>query len=60
MDDRLEKIRSSLLKIAPGVFAKKPVLFAYLYGGYASGVIHPFSDLDIGIYAETMTLQGIS
>ena len=49
---RVNKIRDSLSAIAPGIFSKYPVLFAYLYGSYASGVVHPFSDLDIGIYIE--------
>ena len=49
---RVNKIRDSLFAIAPGIFSKHPVLFAYLYGSYATGVIHPFSDLDIGIYVE--------
>jgi predicted nucleotidyltransferase len=57
MDDRVKKMRASLLQIAPDVFMKGPILFAYLYGGYAAGVVHPFSDLDIGIYVETMPIR---
>ena len=49
---RVNKIRDSLSAIVPGIFSKHPVLFAYLYGSYATGVVHPFSDLDIGIYIE--------
>ena len=49
---RANKIRDSLSVISPDVFRKHPVLFAYLYGSYATGVVHPFSDLDIGIYIE--------
>ena len=49
---RANKIRDSLSVISPGIFNKHPVLFAYLYGSYATGVVHPFSDLDIGIYIE--------
>ena len=48
----VNKIRDSLSAITPGIFSKHPVLFAYLYGSYASGVVHPFSDLDIGIYID--------
>jgi predicted nucleotidyltransferase len=48
----IEKIINSLLAIAPDIFSKHPVLFAYLYGSYATGFVHPFSDLDIGIYIE--------
>ena len=51
-DTRVEKIKNSLFAIAPGIFSKHPVLFAYLYGSYATGVVHPFSDLDIGIYID--------
>ena len=28
------------------------MLFAYLYGSYATGPVHPFSDVDIGIYVH--------
>jgi len=51
------KIRDSLLKVVPGIFDKTPVLFAYLYESYASGVVHPYGDLDIGIYVETMPIR---
>lgn len=51
-DTRVEKIKNSLFAIAPGIFSNHPVLFAYLYGSYATGVVHPFSDLDIGIYID--------
>jgi uncharacterized protein len=51
-DAHVEKIRNSLLAIVPDIFSKHPVLFAYLYGSYATGLVHPFSDLDIGIYIE--------
>jgi predicted nucleotidyltransferase len=51
-DTRVKKIKNSLFAIAPGIFSKHPVLFAYLYGSYATGVVHPFSDLDIGIYID--------
>jgi predicted nucleotidyltransferase len=50
--ERIEKIKNSLLAVAPDIFANSPVLFAYLYGSYATGLVHPFSDLDIGIYVE--------
>jgi predicted nucleotidyltransferase len=38
--------------MAPAIFEKTPVLFAYLYGSYARGLPHRFSDLDVGIYVE--------
>ena len=37
---------------APATFSRHPVLFAYLYGSYATGCTHPYSDLDIAIYLE--------
>lgn len=37
-------------RIAPAIFSGYPVLFAYLYGSFATGTTHPFSDLDIGVY----------
>ncbi|MBW1795892.1 MAG: nucleotidyltransferase domain-containing protein [Deltaproteobacteria bacterium] len=54
-DNRIEKIKNSLLTLAPDIFGKSPVLFAYLYGSYATGLVHPFSDLDIGIYVDKMS-----
>ena len=51
---RIENIREYLLEVAPGIFSRHPILFAYLYGSYAVGLIHPFSDLDIGIYIENL------
>lgn len=54
IDKHVEKIRSSLVTVASGMFSKHPVLFAYLYGSYATGIVHPFSDLDIGIYIERL------
>jgi predicted nucleotidyltransferase len=55
--ERVEKIKSFLLSLAPDIFGKCPVLFGYLYGSYATGLVHPFSDLDIGIYVEKMSLR---
>ena len=54
IDARVEKIRNSLAAISPGIFHNHPVLFAYLYGSYATGIVHPSSDLDIGIYIENL------
>ena len=48
----MSDIRKKLHEIAPGIFEETPVLFAYLFGSYAKGLSHPFSDLDIGIYVE--------
>ena len=51
-DTHVEKTNNSLFQIAPKIFKKHSVLFAYLYGSYAAGVVHSFSDLDVGIYVE--------
>jgi hypothetical protein len=53
--ERVKQIKSSLLAVAPDIFGNSPVLFAYLYGSYATGLVHPFSDLDIGIYVDQMS-----
>jgi len=47
-----EQILKALLTEAPGIFKDQPVLFAYLYGSCAAGLVHPFSDIDIAIYVE--------
>jgi len=52
VDSDVEKIRKNLFDTTPGIFSKHPVLFAYLYGSYATGIVHPFSDLDVGVYIE--------
>jgi predicted nucleotidyltransferase len=43
-------IRQKLNQVASSVFTGTPVLFAYLYGSFAKGAAHPFSDLDVGIF----------
>jgi len=53
MDDIKEKLRTA----APDVFEGTPVLFAYLYGSYAKGLSHPFSDLDVGIFVEGLDIR---
>ena len=50
----MSDIRKKLHEIAPGIFGETPVLFAYLFGSYARGLSHPFSDLDIAIYVENL------
>jgi len=52
-----DKIIKNLLKIAPDVFGDFKVLFAYLYGSIAVDNSHPFSDLDISVYALHMSLR---
>jgi hypothetical protein len=48
----MSTIKEKLLQMAPSIFGGTPVLFAYLYGSYAGGTPHKFSDLDIGVYVE--------
>lgn len=51
MQNRIEEnIKESIFKLAPQVLGNYPVLFAYLFGSFATGCVHPFSDIDIGIY----------
>lgn len=47
-----ENIKKSLMAHAQDIFSKTPVLFAYLYGSFATGIVHPFSDLDVGIFID--------
>ena len=56
-DLRIKNIRDYLLEVAPDIFSRHPILFAYLYGSYATGIVHPFSDLDIGIYIEKVPVK---
>jgi predicted nucleotidyltransferase len=48
----MNELRQKVHEIAPMLFEETPVLFAYLYGSYAKGLSHPFSDLDVGIFVE--------
>lgn len=50
----MNELRQKLHAMAPTIFEKTPVLFAYLYGSHAKGSSHPFSDLDVGIYVEDL------
>lgn len=54
INNHIEKIITSLFVMAPDIFCNRPVLFAYLYGSYATGNVHPFSDLDIGVYIDDL------
>lgn len=53
----MSHLKQKLHKIAPIVFEGTPVVFAYLYGSYAKGLSHPFSDLDIGIFVEGLDIK---
>ena len=49
-------LKEKLHEMAPDIFKGTPVMFAYLYGSYAGGVPHRFSDLDIGIFVEGLEI----
>ena len=53
----LIRVRKLILECAPAVLKTRPVVLSYLYGSYARGDVHRFSDIDIGIYLETATLE---
>jgi len=54
-DRSSENIKRSLVTHVQHIFGKKPVLFAYLYGSFATGTVHPFSDLDVGIFVGNIS-----
>ncbi len=43
----------------PETFSRYPVLFAYVYGSCATGTIHPFSDLDIGVFLDPKSAEDL-
>lgn len=43
-------IIKNLKDVSAEILPKYPVIFAYVYGSYATDTAHPFSDLDIGVY----------
>jgi len=53
----MSDLKEKLHNIAPAIFKETPVLFAYLYGSYAKGLSHPFSDLDVGIFVEGLDMK---
>ncbi|MBW1957263.1 MAG: nucleotidyltransferase domain-containing protein [Deltaproteobacteria bacterium] len=55
INNDIKQIINNLFKTAPDIFYSRPVLFTYLYGSYATGNVHPFSDLDIGIYIDDVS-----
>lgn len=46
------KIIDEIQRVSEGIFSRYPVLFAYVYGSFANDTVHPFSDLDIGVYLQ--------
>jgi len=53
-----QHIQNTLTRKSSRILEKYPVLFAYLYGSFATGVVHPFSDVDIGIYVKEVAEGG--
>lgn len=51
------QIKGKLITVCEDVFQDSPVIFAYLYGSYAIEVVHPFSDIDIAIYAANAAIE---
>ena len=54
---KVTKIKSRIFTLAPETFEPYPILFAYLYGSYAVEQTHPFSDLDIAVYANPLSIR---
>jgi len=52
ISSEVDKTKKIFQDKAPEILKNYPVLFGYLYGSYARGDVHPFSDVDIGIYLE--------
>ena len=48
----IHRAKQLILECAPALLKTRPVLLGYLYGSCAKGDVHPFSDIDIGIYLE--------
>jgi len=49
--------KDRLIPVCEKVFLNSPVIFAYLYGSYATGMMHPFSDIDIAVYAAEKSFE---
>lgn len=56
-DTSMKPFKERLHEIAFSLFNETPVLFAYLYGSFAKGLAHPFSDLDVGVYVQGLDLK---
>jgi len=41
---------TTITERAPAILERFPVAFAYLYGSYATGTSHKFSDVDIAVF----------
>ena len=52
-----KQIKNKLEKLSPRIFKDSPVLFAYLFGSFVSGAVHPFSDIDIAVYVDHVFIE---
>jgi predicted nucleotidyltransferase len=54
-------ISSQISERLPSVEAylgrRKDVVFAYLFGSFATGKVHPLSDLDIAVYLDGLDIS---
>jgi len=48
----LETLLDGLKQGVPALFDPEPILFAYLFGSYAQGCPHGWSDVDIALYLD--------
>lgn len=50
LSQKPSELIEEIKRISGDLFSRYPVLFAYVYGSFATDTVHPFSDLDIGVY----------
>ena len=55
MHSQNKETLKKIAEISEEIFSNSPVLFAYIYGSVAAGQTHPFSDLDIGVFVESIS-----
>lgn len=55
-----ETVIQVLRERAEAIFGPLPVDAAYIYGSVATGVVHPFSDVDIALLLEEGTARRLS
>ncbi|MFP4421795.1 MAG: type VII toxin-antitoxin system MntA family adenylyltransferase antitoxin [Desulfococcaceae bacterium] len=48
----MEALLDGLKRGVPALFDPEPILFAYLFGSYAQGCPHGWSDVDIALYLD--------
>ena len=58
-NSNIKNVRDEIGNKVSKVLKKYPGLFGYLYGSYARGDVHPFSDIDIGVYLENIPKQKV-